>query len=45
MIMKTLIRSALVALALVGTVSAVAASPNPSLDARHYFEAQQHDGS
>ncbi len=43
--MSTLIRSALVALALVGTVSAVYAAPNPSLDAKHYFEQQQHDGA
>jgi hypothetical protein len=44
--MSTLIRSALVALALFGTLSAAAsASPDPRLDAKHYFEQQQHDGN
>lgn len=42
--MSTLIRSALVALALFGTISAASANPNPRLDAKHYFEQQQHDG-
>jgi hypothetical protein len=45
MTMSTLIRSALVALALIGTISAASASPNPNADAKQYFEQQQREGS
>jgi hypothetical protein len=45
MTMSTLIRSALAALALIGTISAASANPNPNADAKHYFEQQQREGS
>ena len=42
--MSNIIRIALVAAALIGTISAASANPDPRLNAKHYFEQQQHEG-